>query len=204
MQLVAVDSLEEVDRVAREVDGVGTAARLAKAGGREDEAGALVARYVDAGDARDGEGLAADGGLDGLPGAEAVDGGPRTEVLGAVLGGEDAAAVEEPAAELVKVVRVVFVAEQDGVNDGQVGQRHGGALGVLERDTALFIRPCVAGRAEKGVGQEVDAIDAQDGRGGADVGNLDLALEAGRSHLGKWFGAKWYSFVSLRAWRKDR
>lgn len=76
------------------------------------------------GDAGDAEARAAaaagDDEVERLPGGEPDD------------GRQDASAVEEPAAEGVEVVPVVFVGEEDGVDGGQLGEGQGGGGAVFE------------------------------------------------------------------------
>lgn len=147
------------------------------------------------GDAGDAEARAAaaagDDEVERLPGGEPDD------------GRQDASAVEEPAAEGVEVVPVVFVGEEDGVDGGQLGEGQGGGGAVFEDGDAgvvlgagggeLWVLSWLffffflegdggAGRAYEGVGEEVDVVDGEDGGGSADVRDADGAFEAGRRH----------------------
>lgn len=138
----------------------------------------------------DAEDFVPDGGRYGFPGAQADDAWPGTQVGCAVGGGEDFAGVEELAAFGVEVVEVVFVAEEDGVDWGElvelegwaavVDEVRGGWDGVeaegLQVDFAEEGRCVVFGAgdgSEEGVGEEGGAVYVEDGGGCCDVGDCE-------------------------------
>lgn len=162
--------LLHVDGVAREVDGVGLPVGLAKLGPGQHEAHALPAGQVLAGSGRHFEAHAADAGGCRLPRGHAADAGTGRELAGAVAGGEDAAAVEKPAPELVQVVWVVLVAQEHGVDDREVRQAEGRPGCDFQHDDALV--PLCPGGREEGVGDEVDSVDFENRGGGADKGDV--------------------------------
>ena len=139
----------------------------------QDEPGHFAAGEMLARGADDGPlGSAEDAGM-GFPGAETEGSGTRPQGGGTGGGGEDMAPVEEVAAELVEVVGVVFVGEEDCVDGGEVGESECGGDGVLEGDGADWEG---AGRGgEEGVGEEGGAGGFEDGSGGADVSDLEVA-----------------------------
>lgn len=158
VELVAdLPQLGGVDGVTGEPDGVGEAVGGAAVGMLHQEAGALDAGEVLAGSGGDMEGLPGDVEGDGFPRTEAAHAWPWCQVLGAVDGGEDGAAVEEGAAVVVEVVDVVFVAQEDGVDWRELVERQGGVVGDGEFDEAEI--PGAAGGGEEGVGEEVDAVE---------------------------------------------
>lgn len=114
---------------------------------------------------------AADGMLEFGPGFHAVDGWAGRKVSCAIRGGVDAAAIQELPAEIVEVVWVVFVAEQDSVDDGELVQAEGWVVCDLEDYDAPV--PGGAGGREEGVGEEVYPVDFEDGSGCADVGDVE-------------------------------
>lgn len=161
--------LVDVDRVAREVDGVGAAvvrvdAELVR---REDEAGALAAGQVLARRPRHLECLSSHRERHRLPGAQPAHARPRRQLPRAVHRRQHAPAVQQPPAQLVQVVRVVLVTQQDRIDGREVVQPEGGIVGVLQHGDAHV--PLHAGGREEGVREQVDAVDVEDGRCGADV-----------------------------------
>lgn len=172
VELVAdLAQLGDVDGVAGEPDGVGQAGRRIDAAVRvlHEEAGRLAAGQVLARRGGDVELLAAHRERDGFPGLHAADARPRREVLGAVHGGEDVAAVEEGAAEVVEVVDVVFVAQEHAVDGRELVEVQGGVMVDEECDEAEIKR--AASRREEGVGEQVDSIELKNGGCGADMGD---------------------------------
>lgn len=81
----------------------------------------------------DTEVLAADQLLNCLPGLEADDAGPRSQVLGTVRSGEDAAAVKELSAQGVEVVDMVFVAKEHSIDGREVVKLERGTLEAAKR-----------------------------------------------------------------------
>lgn len=163
--------LLDIHRIPGEVDRVGQAISTGtKVRSSNNEARAFITRDVLGRRGDDFESPAADGMLQLGPGLHAVDCWAGGEIVGPVRRGVDAATVEELAAERVKVVFVVFVAEQDGVDDGELVQTEGWVVGDLEDDAAPF--PGGAGGREEGVCEEVDAVDFENGSCGADMGDV--------------------------------
>jgi len=116
----------DVNRVAGEVNGIWQAAAAgAEVWGGDEEAGAFLAVDVFRWGGDDFELFACDGDFHFLPGLEAVDRWAGREVLCAVHGGEDAAAVEQLSAQRIEVVFVVFMAEKDGVDDWELVKAKG-------------------------------------------------------------------------------
>lgn len=109
----AASSLLDINRVTGEVDGirlaVGTLAELLTL---NHETSALTAGQVDARGPGDAELTAAGAKVDSLPRGQTDYSRAGREFRGAVERGEDAASVEEPAAQVVKVVPVVLVGEE--------------------------------------------------------------------------------------------
>lgn len=163
--------LRDPDGVAGEPDGVGQARRGVDAAVRvlHEEAGRLAARQVLARRGGDVELLAAHGQRDGFPGLHAADARPRRELLRAVHGGEDVAAVEERAAQVVEVVDVVFVAQEHAVDGRELVEVQGGIVFDEEGDDCEIER--AARWRKEGVGEQVDSIELKNGGCGADVGD---------------------------------
>ena len=114
--------LLDIHRIPREVNRIGQTILPAGAKLRpgNNEPRAFIAGDVLGRRGDDSESPAGDGMLQLSPGLHAVDCWAGGEVSGPVRGGVDATAVEELAAEGVEVIFVVFVAEQDGVDDGEL------------------------------------------------------------------------------------
>lgn len=112
----AASSLLNINRVTGEVNSVrlpvGT---LSEFLALNHETSALAAGQVDTRGPGDAEVTAAGAKVDGLPRGQTDDAGAGREFRGAVERGEDAASVEEPAAQVVKVVPVVLVGEEDRI-----------------------------------------------------------------------------------------
>lgn len=161
------------------------------------EPGGFAVGDMFTGSAGDGPlGSAEDAGV-GFPGAETEDGGTRAEGGGAGGGGENMARIEEAAADVVEVVRVVFMGEEDCVDRREVGEGERRRDGVVKGDGADG--EGAGRRGEEGVGEEGGGGGFEDGGGSADVSDLEVA--EGR-HCNSWAGRSWgegrKGFIMLR------
>ena len=139
----------------------------------QDEPGHFAAGEMHAGSAGDGPlGSAEDAGV-GFPGLETAGVGTRPQDGGAGGGREDVAPIKEAAAHLVEVVGVVFMGEEDCVDVGEIGEGERGIDGVAKGDVGELDGEGRGG--EEGVGEEGGAGGFENGRGGADVSDLEVA-----------------------------
>ena len=163
--------LLDVHRIPGEIHRVGQAVSAsAKIRPGNDESRALTLGHVLGRRGDDSESLAADDMLQLGPGFHAVHCWAGGEIIGTVRRGVDAAAVEELAADGVEVIFMVLVAEEHGVDDGELVQTEGWVVGDFEDDATLF--PGGASGREKGVSEEADAVNFEDGGCGADMGDV--------------------------------
>lgn len=78
---------------------------------------------------------------------------------------------------------MIFVAQEDDIDCGQVFKSKSRCVGVLEHVPAAHV-PCCASRGEEGIDQEIDAIDFEDSSGSTDVRDTERTLEGRGRHFG--------------------
>lgn len=139
----------------------------------QDKPGHFAAGEMHAGGTGDGPlGSAEDAGV-GFPGLETAGVGTRPQDGGTGGGSEDVAPVKEAAAHLVEVVGVVFMGQEDCINVGEIAEGERGINGVAKGEVRELDGEGRGG--EEGVGEEGGAGGFEDGRGGADVSDLEVA-----------------------------
>lgn len=171
--------LFNINRITGEVDGVRATIRgHTKVLSVNDEANALVARPMLTRRRGDVERLAADINIFFFPVLETERAWSRSEVLCAVIRGENVSSIEKLATELIEVVGVVLVTQENSVDVWKLVHLDGRIIMDLERSGSWNRGPFRASWRKEGIGEEVDAVDAQDSGGRADVSDFHFILES--------------------------
>lgn len=134
---------------------------------RHDEADGLAAGHVLTWRGGDVELLATHRERDGFPGLQAVNARPGCEVLRAVYGSKDVAAIEESSAEVVEVINVVFVAQEHSIDRWKLFEMQAGVVVNGKCDEAKI--KSTASWREEGVSEQVDSVELKNGSCSADM-----------------------------------